>query len=118
MPSSAATRPGRSIRKEAFALYRDHLRPRGSVALNFIGNHLDPGQRGALETVVSAARAVFPTVDVYPDPWEPGKSTTRNLFIVASRAPRRERLHPGDAESADIIKEALARSRPVEVVSG
>jgi spermidine synthase len=110
--------PWQLYTKEAFALYRDHLRPGGTVVLNFIGNHLDPGQRGALQAVVATAQAVFPTVDVYPDPWEPEKSTTRNLFIAASRVPRRENPHPGDPASADSIKEALARSQPVKVESG
>ena len=103
---------------EAFTLYRRHLNPGGSVVLNFIGSHLDPGQCGALEAVVTTARVVFPTVDAYPDPWEPDESPTRNIFIAASLASRRERLHPGDPMKASSITEALGRSRPAEVMPG
>jgi spermidine synthase len=103
---------------EAFALYREHLNPGGAVVLNLIGSHLDPGQRIALEAVVTTARAVFPTVDAYPDPFELEDYPTRNIFIAASQAPRRERLHPGDPTETSSIVEALARSRPAAVMPG
>jgi spermidine synthase len=108
--------PWQLYTKEAFSLYRRHLNPGGAVVLNFIGSHLDPGQRGALEAVVATARAVFPTVDVYPDPWESEEYPTRNIFLAASLAPRRESLHPGDPMKATSISEALARSRPADVL--
>jgi spermidine synthase len=110
--------PWQLYTKEAFTLYRRHLNPGGAVVLNFIGSHLDPGQRGALEAVVTTAAEVFPTVDAYPDPWEPEDYPTRNIFLAASLTPRHERLHPGDPEEADSFKEALARSRPAEVMPG
>jgi spermidine synthase len=110
--------PWQLFTREAFELYRRHLDPGGAVVLNFIGSHLDPDQRGALEAVVTTARSVFPVVDAYPDPWESDDYPTRNIFLAASLAPRRERLHPGDPDDADSIGEALARSRPTEVASG
>jgi len=44
------------IHPEVFALYAEHLNAGGIVVLNFIGSHLDPEQRGALEAVASTAR--------------------------------------------------------------
>jgi len=99
-------------------LYRRHLNPGGVVVLNFIGNHLDPEQRGALEAVVTTAREVFTTVDAYPDPWQPDDYTTRNIFLAASLGPRRERLHPGEPMKAKSFTEALLRTRPASVSVG
>jgi spermidine synthase len=115
---SGGNPPWQLYTKEAFALYRNHLNPGGTVVLNFIGSHLDPGQRGALEAVVTTAEAVFPTVDAYPDPWEADDYPTRNILIAASLAPRRESLHSGDPLETSSITEALARSRPAEVMPG
>jgi len=108
--------PWQLYTKEAFALYHQHLNPGGAVVLNFIGSHLDPGQRSALEAIVNTARAVFPIVDVYPDPWKPGDYPTRNIFIAASETPRRVSLQPGDPMGATSIMEALGRSTPVDVM--
>jgi spermidine synthase len=115
---SGGNPPWQLYTKEAFTLYRRHLNPGGAVVLNFIGSHIDPGQRGALEAVVATARSVFPVVDAYPDPWEPDDYPTRNIFLAASLAPRREGLHPGDPLEASSITEALARSRPADVSPG
>jgi spermidine synthase len=115
---SGGNPPWQLYTREAFRLYLRHLNPGGAVVLNFIGSHLDPEQRGALEAVVATARVVFPVADAYPDPWEPEDSSTRNIFLAASSAPRRERLHPGNPDDADSIGEALARSHPAEVASG
>jgi spermidine synthase len=61
--------PWQLYTREAFELYREHLNPGSAVALNFIGSHLDPEQHPALDAVVATARAVFLTVDAYPDSW-------------------------------------------------
>jgi len=104
---------------EAFALYREHLNPGGVVVLNFIGSHLDPAQRPALEAVVTTARQVFGTVDVYPSPWESADYPTRNIFIAAADAQldpgRREQ---GDPLAADTLSAAIARTRPIQVGEG
>jgi spermidine synthase len=104
---------------EAFALYREHLNPGGVVVLNFIGSHLDPAQRPALEAVVSTAQQEFSTVDVYPSPWDSDDYPTRNIFIAAATVPidpaRREE---GDPLTADTLSAAIARSRPIEVAEG
>ena len=110
--------PWQLYTKEAFTLYRQHLHPGGVVVLNFIGNHLDPEQRGALEAVVTTAREVFTTVDAYPDPWQPNDYTTRNIFLAASLEPRREPEHPGDPMKAKSFTEALLRTRPASVAVG
>jgi spermidine synthase len=111
--------PWQLYTREAFELYRDHLNPGGMVALNFIGSHLDPEQRPALEAVVATAREVFSNVDAYPDPWQPDAYPTRNVFIAASAHPRIEPRHPGDPMSTDgVMSEALARSAPTPVRSG
>ena len=111
--------PWQLYTREAFVLYQTHLDTGGVVVLNFIGSHLDPGQRPALEAVVSTARQVFTTVDVYPSPWEAVDYPTRNIFIAAAAAPlpagRRER---GDPFEADTLSAALARTLPVEVGAG
>jgi spermidine synthase len=62
-------RPWQLFTREAFALYRSHLRQGGAVVLNLIGSHLDPAQRPALAAVAAAAEAEFTHVEVYPDPW-------------------------------------------------
>ncbi len=103
---------------EAFALYKSHLNVGGAVVLNLIGSHLDPLQRPALEAVVTTARAVFSTVDVYPDPWEPDDYPTRNLFIAASDRPRVMPRRAGNPVGADRLSEALARSEPIVVGPG
>ena len=110
--------PWQLYTREAFALYRRHLNHGGVVVLNFIGSHLDPGQRGALEAVVATAREVFTTVDAYPNPWEPDDAPTRNIFLAAAMQPRAEMIHPGDAGEAKSFTEALARSQPVNVAGG
>lgn len=111
--------PWQLYTREAFELYRDHLNPGGIVALNFIGSHLDPEQRPALEAVVATAREVFSTADAYPDPWQPDAYPTRNVFIAASTHPRIEPRHPGDPMSTDgVMSEALARSAPTLIRSG
>jgi predicted membrane-bound spermidine synthase len=48
--------PWQLYTREAFALYHERLNPGGVVVLNFIGSHLDPAQRPALEAVVTTAR--------------------------------------------------------------
>jgi spermidine synthase len=113
---SGGNPPWQLYTKEAFALYRDHLNPGGAVVLNVIGSHLDPGQRGALEAVVTTAR-VLPW-GRHPDPWEPEEHPTRNIFLAGSLAPRRESVHDGDPVKASSITEALARSRPADVMPG
>jgi len=110
--------PWQLYTREAFTLYSSHLRPGGVVVLNFIGSHLEPGQRKALEAVVGTARAVFPTVEVYPDPWETGDYPTRNIFIAASGGPRRTVRQPGDPMQAGTLSHAIARSEPVSVAAG
>lgn len=110
--------PWQLFTAEAFALYAAHLNPQGVVVLNFIGSHLDPAQRPALEAVVSTAREVFPTVDVYPHPWESDDYPTRNIFIAAGHHPRREPPHPGDPEQARSLAAAIARSTPITVAAG
>ena len=110
--------PWQLFTKEAFALYAAHLSPGGVVVVNFIGNHLDPAQRPALEAVVSTARAVFPTVDAYPHPWESEDYPTRNIFVVAARHPRRQPPHAGDPQKARSLTVALARSAPITVARG
>jgi spermidine synthase len=110
--------PWQLFTEEAFALYAAHLNPHGVVALNFIGSHLDPTQLPALEAVVSTAQEVFPTVDVYPHPWESDDYPTRNIFIAAGLDPRREPLHPGDPDQAPTLVGAIARSTPITVADG
>ena len=110
--------PWQLYTEEAFALYRAHLKPNGVVVLNLIGSHLDPAQRPALEAVVGTARAVFSTVDVYPDPWELDDYPTRNLFIAASEQPRVMPQRAGNPRAARRLSEALARSLPIAVDSG
>lgn len=108
-----ANPPWQLYTAEAFGLYRRHLSEGGAVVLNFIGSHLDPAQRPALEAVTATARAVFPHVDVYPDPWEPDDYPTRNLFVAASDQPRRGPLQAGDPREAPTLSDALARSEPL-----
>ena len=110
--------PWQLYTEEAFALYRSHLKPGGMVALNVVGSHLDPRQRPALEAVTATAAAVFPQVDVYPDPWEPDDYPTRNIFIAASDRPRLKPQQPGNPIGADTLSEALARSNPHPVETG
>jgi len=104
---------------EAFALYQEHLNPGGVVVLNFIGSHLDPAQRPALEAVVTTARRVFDIVDIYPSPWESDDYPTRNIFIAAADTPldprRREQ---GDPAMADTLSAAIARTLPIRVGEG
>jgi hypothetical protein len=85
----------------------------GAVILNFIGSHLDPAKRPALEAVTATARAVFAHVDVYPDPWEPDAYPTRNIYIVASDHQRLKPRRSGDPTQAPTLSRALARSRPL-----
>ena len=110
--------PWQLYTREAFALYRSHLEPGGMVALNVVGSHLDPEQLPALEAVVATARVVFPTVDVYPDPWEPDAYPTRNLFIALSDRPRQQPRQTGNPLGAESLAQALARSSPVTVAAG
>jgi len=110
--------PWQLFTEEAFALYAAHLNPQGVVVVNFIGSHLDPAQRPALESLVGTAREVFPTVDVYPHPWESDDYPTRNIFIAAGTQPRHKPLHPGDPEEAPTLAAALARSTPITVADG
>jgi spermidine synthase len=111
--------PWQLYTQEAFALYQAHLNPGGVVVLNFIGSHLDPEQRPALEAVVSTARQVFTTVDVYPNPWAAADYPTRNIFIAAANAPPRAgRREQGDPSAADTLSAAIARTRPIEVGEG
>ena len=88
------------------------------VVLNLIGSHLDARQRPALEAVVSTGRAVFPTVDAYPDPWVRDDYPTRNIFIAAGHGPRIVPRQAGNPMGADTLSEALARSEPVAVNPG
>jgi spermidine synthase len=111
--------PWQLYTQEAFALYQEHLNPGGVVVLNFIGSHLDPEQRPALEAVVSTARQVFSTVDVYPNPWEADDYPTRNIFIAAANAALQVGLRQeGDPREVDTLSAAVARSRPVRVGDG
>jgi spermidine synthase len=110
--------PWQLYTREAFELYARHLDPGGAVILNFVGSHLDPRQRDALEAVVSTARSVFQTVHTYPDPWEPDDYPTRNIFIAATDNRRSPPLAEGSPRLADSLSEAIARSRPVEVAQG
>jgi spermidine synthase len=103
---------------EAFRLYRDRLRPGGAVIVNFIGSHLDQEQLPALQAVVATAGAVFPVVDVYPDPWEPDDSPTRNIYIAAADHQRIEPRHAGDPRLAPSPGEAIARIAPFPVDKG
>jgi spermidine synthase len=111
--------PWQLYTREAFALYRGHLNPGGVVVLNFIGSHLDPAQRPALEAVVTTARQEFSAVDVYPSPWESDDYPTRNIFIATANAPldpgRREE---GDPFAVETLSAAIARTRPIEVAEG
>ena len=112
--------PWQLYTQEAFVLYQEHLNPGGVVVLNFIGSHLDPEQRPALEAVVSTARSEFATVDVYPNPWVPDEYPTRNIFIAASEAPP-ARARSGDADDLfemGTLSAALARIAPVQVGEG
>jgi spermidine synthase len=112
--------PWQLYTQEAFLLYRQHLNPGGVVVLNFSGSHLDPAQRPALEAVVSTARSVFTSVDVYPDPRVPDDYPTRNIFIAASEAPpsRARRGDTADAFEPGTLSAALARMAPVPVDEG
>ncbi|MGD2062739.1 MAG: fused MFS/spermidine synthase [Nitrospirota bacterium] len=110
--------PWQLFTEEAFALYAAHLNTGGVVSLNFIGSHLDPSQRPALEAVVSTARQVFRTVDCYPHPWESDDYPTRNIFIAAAAHPRRHPPEPGDPSQTRSLTAALARSTPVVVADG
>jgi spermidine synthase len=110
--------PWQLFTEEAFSLYASHLNPRGVVVVNFIGSHIDPAQRPALEALVTTARTVFPTVDVYPHPWESDDYPTRNIFIAAAPHPRRQPPSPGDPEKAHSLTVALARSAPIAVADG
>ena len=103
---------------EAFMLYRDRLRPGGAVIVNFIGSHLDQEQLSALQAVVATAGEVFSSVDVYPDPWEPDDSPTRNIYIAAADHHRIEPRHAGDSRLAPSLGEAIARSQPFPVDKG
>jgi spermidine synthase len=110
--------PWQLYTKEAFALYRQHLAPGGAVVINFIGSHLHPAQRPALEAVVTTARAVFPVVETYPDPWEPADYPTRNIYIVATDGGRRVPQQAGDPKKAPSLAKALARMAPAGVEEG
>ena len=110
--------PWQLYTKEAFTLYLRHLNPGGAVVLNFIGNHLDPEQRAALEAVVTTAREVFTTVDAYPDPWQPDDYSTRNIFLAASLKPRQEQKQAGDPVKAKSLTQALLRTHPTDVAVG
>jgi spermidine synthase len=110
--------PWQLYTREAFALYRKRLNPGGAVVINFIGSHLDPRQRPALEAVVTTARAVFPVVETYPDPWEPDDYPTRNIYIVASASTRLIPRQAGDPKRAPSLRKAIARMEPVSVSDG
>jgi spermidine synthase len=110
--------PWQLYTREAFALYRDRLRPGGAVIVNFIGSHLDKEQLPALEAVVTTARREFLVVDAYPDPWEPDDYPTRNIYIVASDHTRIEPRHDGDPRRASSLGEAIARMQPLAVEKG
>lgn len=103
---------------EAFSLYRDRLRPGGAVIVNFIGSHLDQEQLPALQAVVATAGGVFSSVDVYPDPWEPDDSPTRNLYIAAADHQRIGPRHAGNPRLAPSLGEAIARTQPFFVDKG
>jgi spermidine synthase len=110
--------PWQLYTREAFASYREHLEPGGVVVLNLVGSHLDPDQLPALASVAATARTVFPTVDVYPDPWEPDDSPTRNIYLAVSGRPRLKPLKAGSPAQSDTLVEALARSRPTKIAPG
>ena len=110
--------PWQLYTREAFALYRDRLRPGGAVIVNFIGSHLDREQLPALEAVVTTARAVFTNVDAYPDPWEPDDYPTRNIYIAAADHPRLEPPHSGDPRRTPSLAEAIACMDPFNVDEG
>ncbi|HYQ71310.1 MAG TPA: fused MFS/spermidine synthase, partial [Gammaproteobacteria bacterium] len=111
--------PWQLFTQEAFALYRQHLGPGGVVVLNFIGSHRDPAQRPALESVVSTARQVFSTVDVYPNPWQSADALVRNIFIAATDTPlAADRRSPGDPRKAESLMTAITRTRPLPVGEG
>ena len=88
------------------------------MVINFIGSHLDPRQRPALAAVVTTARAVFPVVETYPDPWEPDDYPTRNIYIVASASTRLIPRQAGDPKRAPSLRAAIARMEPVSVSDG
>jgi spermidine synthase len=110
--------PWQLYTREAFRLYRERLKPGGAVIANFIGSHLDKMQLPALEAIVTTARDAFPVVDVYPDPWEPDHSPTRNIYIAASDHPRIEPQHSGDPRRTTSLTEAIARMSPFSVGNG
>jgi len=110
--------PWQLYTREAFESYRSHLEHGGVVVLNLVGNHLDPDQLPALASVAATARTVFPTVDIYPDPWESDDYPTRNIFLAVSNRPRLKPLKPGSPTQADTLVDALARSRPIKIAPG
>jgi spermidine synthase len=103
--------PWQLFTREAFALYRNHLRQCGAVVLNLIGSHLDPAQRPAMAAVAATAEAEFAHVEVYPDPWVEDDYPTRNLFIAAAEHPRVRPKALGRPSTAKTLDQALARSR-------
>ena len=110
--------PWQLYTREAFALYRDRLKPGGAVIVNFIGNHLDTEQLPALEAVVTTARQVFSVVDVYPDPWEPDDYPTRNIYIALADHARLEPRQVGEPLKTTDLVEAIARMQPLPVGEG
>ena len=69
--------------------------------------------------MVTTARQVFGTIDVYPSPWVPDAYPTRNIFIAAADTPREAgwRAEGGLLEK-DTLSAVIARTRPVEVEEG
>ena len=57
-------------------------------------------------------------VDVYPDPWEPDDSPTRNFYIAVSDHHRIEPGHSGNPRLAPSLGEAIARTQPIAVDKG
>ena len=110
--------PWQLFTREAFSLYRDRLSAGGAVIINFIGSHLDQEQLPALRAVVSSAGEVFSVVDVYPDPWAPDDSATRNIYIAAADHQRIEPRHAGNPRLATSLGEAIARTQPFFVDKG
>jgi len=110
--------PWQLYTREAFALYRDRLKPGGAVIVNFIGSHLDREQFEALEAVVTTAREVFPVVDAYPDPWEPDDYPTRNIYLAVAGHARIAPRQPGDPRNTTSLVEAIARTVPVTLGRG
>jgi spermidine synthase len=110
--------PWQLYTREAFALYRDRLKPGGAVIANFIGSHLDDEQRPALEAIVTTAREVFPVVDTYPDPWEADEYPTRNIYVVAAGQERGIAQRAGDPRATESFEEAIARTGPYPLNEG